>query len=360
MILLLHGGDGLALRRRMQQLRDQADGGSGMLVTNLAEVDGRDAKPHHILGPAMSPPFLAPYRLVVVEKLLDRFEQPRGEMRAPRSVEPWAPLFAAIEAGLPETTILVFTAAKLEKRNPLLDRLAKLPGVTNEEHAQPNERDAPRYIRDEAAARGIRFRPGPSKRPHFDSEAWVSGGAGDPAVLLGALTRADTLRIASELDKLALFAQGREVTVDDVYDVCAGEREMSGFRFTDSVMDGKHLDALTALQLLRREGESTQGLLGLLTGAYRRLGTVLGHLETGATPEDVGRAMRMPWPNLRDAAIRRARRLGPEGLATAYEALVEADRRPKLGEIDEDLALELLVAKLTRYRPAAPAARRSA
>ncbi len=32
------------MRRRLQELKDEADGGSGMLVTNMSTVDGRDAK----------------------------------------------------------------------------------------------------------------------------------------------------------------------------------------------------------------------------------------------------------------------------------------------------------------------------
>ena len=58
MILFLRGVDQIAIRRRMQQLRDEADGGSGMLSTNLTVLDGREAKPGEILGAALTPPFL--------------------------------------------------------------------------------------------------------------------------------------------------------------------------------------------------------------------------------------------------------------------------------------------------------------
>ena len=46
----------LAAGRREENAEDEADGGSGMLVTNLTAVDGRDAKPADVLGPVMSPP----------------------------------------------------------------------------------------------------------------------------------------------------------------------------------------------------------------------------------------------------------------------------------------------------------------
>ncbi|MCS7295920.1 MAG: hypothetical protein RMK15_04280, partial [Chloroflexota bacterium] len=52
------------------------------------------------------------------------------------------------------------------------------------------------------------------------------------------------------------------------------------------------------------------------------------------------------------AFIRRARELGREGVAAAYEAIVDADRSLKLGEVDPDLALELLVIRLCGLRRA--------
>jgi DNA polymerase III delta subunit len=74
------------------------------------------------------------------------------------------------------------------------------------------------------------------------------------------------------------------------------------------------------------------------------------------SPEEIGKATGMKWPNLRDAAIRRAGALGQDGLAAAFAALVEADRRQKLGEIDDDLALEVAIGKLAMTAAAAAAA----
>jgi DNA polymerase-3 subunit delta len=347
-IILLHGADQLAIDRRMRELKDQADGGSGMLQTNIALIDGRDAKPFDILGPAMSPPFLAPHRLVVVEHLLERYDGSGGgePRRGTRSADAMAPLLKGIESGLPPSTILVFLAGKLDRRNSLLERLKKLPGVTNEEKPELKGEQFMRFIRDEANFRGIRIRPGPPRQHHPASEEWERGAANDPVALIALLTHGNTLQASNELDKLALYSLGRDVTVDDVYEICSGDREFSSFQFTDAIMDGKLLDALAALEFLRADGVSMQAMLGMLLGAYRRVALIADLLETGATPDDVGRIMNIKFPGLRDAAIRRARRLGPAGLRDAYASLVDADRRHKLGEIDDDLALEVVIVKL--------------
>ncbi|MBI2766197.1 MAG: hypothetical protein HYX53_09830 [Chloroflexi bacterium] len=349
MIILLYGADQLAIDRRLNEIKGEADGGTGMLATNLALVDGRDARPYDILGPAMSPPFLAPKRLVVVEHLLERYDQSGGaEPRrgGGRSLDALAPLFKGLEEGIPPSTTLVFLAGRLERRNALLDRLKKLPGVSDEEKPELKGESLLRFIRDEANVRGIRMRVGPPKQHHPASDEWERGAANDPVALIALLTNGNTLQATNELDKLALYSMGRDVTIDDVYEICSGNREFSNFQFTDSIMDGKLLDALAALEFLRADGASTPGLLATLIGAYRRLALVIELVEQGVPNEEVGKALGMRFPGLRDAAIRRARSLGSQRLKDAYAALVEADRRPKLGEIDEYLALEVVVVKL--------------
>ncbi|HEY5477642.1 MAG TPA: hypothetical protein VIK11_13110 [Tepidiformaceae bacterium] len=352
MIILLHGSDALAIRRRMQAIRDDADGNSGMLSTNQSVIDGRDAKVQEILSQVMSPPFLAPKRLVVIENLLDRFEQ-SGEQRQPRSLDPLKSLLEALESGIPESTVLVFTGGSA-RRNPLIDRMKRIAGVEDVDCPAPEKDALFRFVRDEAAARGIRFRNGPFRGASIPEDEELAR-IGDPAVLLATLVRtqspsgdwqADTLAIVNELDKLALFTMGRDANVDEVFTVCAGDRESNKFTFTDSVMDGDLRKALQSLDALRRDGESAQALLGLLIAGYRTSATVIDLLAEGATPEEIGKAIRRPWPNLRDRAIRRAKGLGPTGLKRAYEALVAADRTNKAGEVDEDLAMEILVEQL--------------
>lgn len=358
MTIVLFGADQLAIDRRMQQLKDEADGGSGMLATNISVFDGRDAKPQEIAGATMSPPFLSPKRLVVVEQLLERYEYNPAEGRRSgrgggRSLDALAPLLSAIERGLPPTTLLVFKDTKLNASNTLLAALKKLPGVALEEHAEMKGEALTRYIRGEAAARGLRFKMGGARQSHPASGEWDRAGGEDPVGLIGVLTGGETLAIANELDKLALYTMGRDATIDDVFEVCSGEREFAIFALTDAVLDGRLLDALTVLEAMLAQGQSSQALLALLMGAYRRLAPVIDLVEQGVTPEEIGRLTGMKWPNLRDAAIRRAKGLGQDGLLAAFEALVAADRMPKLGEIDDDLALEVAIGKLATTAAAA-------
>lgn len=366
-ILVLFGANELAMRRRIQELKDEADGGTGMLLTNLVEVDGRDAKPHDILGPAMSPPFLAPKRLVIVEHLLERFET-RGGPRGSRALGPWEEFAASLAAGIPATTTLVFLGQPflaqgqprtVSRANPLIARLKDVPGVVIEEHPEIKGKELERYIRDEANLRGLRFRTG--QPPHEKIEPWEEfPPETDPASLLANLLQGDTLRIANELDKLALWANGTQVDVLDVQRVCAGDREPNRFTLIDALMDGNLATALEMLARLRRDGENAQALLATITDRYRVLAQLVGLLDEGAPEAEITRVLGNAgkYEGLRRAAIDRARRHGVRKLRLAYEYLVEADRTNKLGEVDEDLAIEILVTKLCALAPVAAGSRR--
>jgi DNA polymerase-3 subunit delta len=355
-ILLLYGGNELAIRRRLQELKDQADGGSGMLLTNLNEIDGREAKPQEILGAAMSPPFLAPARLVIVDHLLARAES-RGFERGPRSIGGGDQVAAGLEHGVPESTILVFLGMPFRaggrgmvvtKGNPLVKQLGKLPGAIDEEHPAITKPDEiQRYIRDEAAARGVRFRAGRVAESAYEAHEERPAET-DPVALLANLLQGDTLAIANELDKLALYSMGADVTVAEVNRVCAGGRQANRFTFVDAVQDGNLGVALEMLERLRRDGEADAGLLASLFEGYRRSATILELIEQGANDDEIGKSMGRAgsFRNLRDQAKLRARRVGAGRLRAAYEAMVAADRTHKMGEVDEDVALEILLARL--------------
>jgi len=359
-IIVLFGGNELAMRRRLQELKDETDAGTGMLVTNLSVVDGRDAKPSDVLGPCMAPPFLAPRRLVIVDHLLERFEA-RGGPRGPRALGPWEPLVEELGKGIPETTTLVFFGQPflaegrqrvVSKTNPLVAALAKLDGISVEEHPVLEKEHLLRYITEEAALRGIRFRRGGGEFEDYEERPSET----DPVVLLANLFQGDTMSIANELDKLALYTRdsGGEVTVAIVNRVSHGDREAKAWDLTDAIVNCQLGPALAALETLKGSGENLQGLLGLITARYRTLAPVVDMVATGMTPQAIAdETRRQPWQVSRD--VQAARRLGAAGLKRAYTYLVEADRTHKLGEVDEEVSIELLIMKLCALaEPAAP------
>ncbi len=362
MIYLIRGADELAKRRRLQQLKDEADAGSGMLSTNLSVLEGREATPDAILGPAMTPPFLSPRRIVIVESFFDRWDgrdEGRGarddtrgarEGRTARQIEGFSHLFAAIQQGLPPTTMLIFTGSSGRSQNPMAKRLAELPGAKDEVYDLPTKENLTRFIREEGATRGIRFRSVAATDAHPESAEWLRRSVNDPIALIATVTNGNTLMIANELDKLALYTMGREVTVDEVYAVCSGARDVNDFALLDAIGDGNLGEALAVLDKRWEELHSSQLILTLLGTRYRQVGVILDALDEGASPEEVGKLLGNAgsYAGLRDAAIRRAKRLGQGGLRAAFEAIVGADRDNKSGLVEERVGLEILVSTLAR------------
>lgn len=355
MIVVLHGADELGKHRHIAALKERVGQTRDEIQTNTATFEARDAKPAEILTTAMVPPFLGANRLVVVEGLLDRYESQGTGARGPRGLGPFESFVDTVTVGLPPTTILVITGGKLDQRrrkNPLLERLKEVPDCEIVEYPELKGASLERHIREEAGLRGIKLRPGPSTRTYSEGEEWRRPTIADPVKLLAELHPGDTLSISNELDKLALYTRGREATVDDIAVICAGEREYTIFQLTDAVMDGDYRLAMSAYKALSDAGESGQGILALLVGAYRRIAPVAELIEARAPDDAIAAASPVGrFPSLLKQAKARAQRHGVAGIVAAYEALVGTDRSIKSGEIPEEIAMELLVARLCDIAP---------
>lgn len=264
----------------------------------------------------------------------------------------------ALGKGIPSTTTLVFfgqpflaegRSRSVTKTNPFVVALAKIPGVSVEEHPALEKEILARYISEEAALRGIKFKRGGGEFEAHEERPPES----DPVLLLANLLQGDTLTIANELDKLALYARdaGGEVTVADVNRVSHGDRDAKSWDLTDAIMNGNLAGALGALKILKEAGENLQGILGLITARYRSLAPVAELVAAGLSKEAIASELKRPnnYPLQKD--MESGRRLGASGVRTAYGYLVDADRTNKLGLVEEDLSIEILLMKLCSLAP---------
>jgi DNA polymerase-3 subunit delta len=330
MILVLYGSDRLTIQRRLRELKQAIDDGTGMAESNITELSDRNVTAGDILAAAMAMPFLAPRRLVLVTGLLDRFGVPEDSSAGtPRiaAIGPWQPLFERLREAMPATTDLVFVGGAY-RRNEFIDKLRSNKAVTVEQHQSPRGQQLNRFIADEAEARGM----------HLD----------DPVIrLLAGVFDGDTQTLAGELDKLALFTLGRRATVADVEIICSVTSTSKLWDFTDAVLDGNFVKAFAAQRDLLATQSSVDALIAPLLGVIRTLGHIVDLLEEGKSPAEIGAATGQRYPALRDRAINRARRLGYDGIVQLYDLVVSIDRDRKRGIIHDDLALELLTGRLS-------------
>lgn len=340
------------MQRHVAGLKEQIGSTREEIETNVTVLSGRDVKADEILATAMVPPFLGAGRLVIVEGLLDRFEGGSGGRGAARSLGAFDGVVDAL-GSMPPTNIVVITGGTPDKRrgNALLARL-KDAGADITQYPELKGESLFRHIREEASLRGIKFQPGPSTRVYAEGEESRRPDGTDPVRLLADLHAGDTLSIANELDKLALYTNGRPATVDDIAVVCSGERAFTNFNFTDAVLDGNLRVARQAYAVLDDAGTSEQALLALLANAYRTMAVVADLKAAKADEKDIAREVPGgSYPNLLKRALVRAGKLGGRGAREAYEAILDTDRSIKSGLMKPDLAMELLVVRLCSLVP---------
>ncbi len=343
MIAAFYGKDGFSAHEALAALTKEldSDGASGEgLAGNTVRIEGRTAKPDELLGICQTVPFLAAHRLVVVDGLLGRFEQDfsrRG--RAPRRAKSeesalgaWQPFIDALPH-LPETTTLVLMDGAVGARNPFLKALPK--GARVQEFKPLAQADVAGWILRRSARHGVTV--------HARAVAVLAQLVGNQLWLLD-----------SELEKLATYANGAEVTEDDVRALVSFARDPNIFAMVDAVVEGRTRDSIELLHRLLQEGEAPQRLLAVVARQYRLLLMAKELLEQRVRPPEISARL-----EVQGFVIQRLLQQAPlytiDKLRRAYRLLLDADLSVKRGIHDDETALELLIFQL-----AALAARRAA
>lgn len=329
MLHILYGADDYRRHQALKQLKEGLGAGE-MLSANTTLMAGGQASPAQVRAACDTIPFLAPRRLVVLEGLLGRFEEPRT--RGPQAMEaelgPWRALAEHIPQ-MPPTTVLVLVDGPLGRGNPLLRLLAPLGQVQT--FPLLRGRDLMEWAQARFAQRGLAVAPQALR-------------------LLTELVGSNLWALESEVEKLSLYSAGRAVSEEDVRTLVGLAAEASIFALVDAVLEGRLPEALRYLHRLLLEGAKGPYILSMLDRQLR-LALLAGALGPRATPEEAAPRLGVP-PFAARRALEQGRRHPQESLRAAFSRLLEADLALKTGRYPEELALELLVVDLA-HRPRA-------
>lgn len=336
MIAVFYGKDDFSAHEALGALRRELEV-EGLLPESIDRVEGESARPDELLAACRTLPFLSPKRLVIVRGLLGRFEM-RGRGRGgAKALGPWA-AFAEGLRSLPETTVLVFIDGDVGASNPLLKALRPPAGVR--EFKRLPQAQLAGWIIERAAGHGVAL----------EARAVAT---------LAALVGPDLGLLDSELQKLAVYANGERVTEADVRSLVSAAREPSVFAMADAVVEGRTRDAADLVQRLLVDGEAPQYLLAMIARQYRLLLRTRDALDRGVRAPEIGARLQVQG-FVAQRLLQQAPAYFIEALRRAYRRVLEADLSIKRGIYDEETALQLLVqelAALTRGG-ASPAGRR--
>ncbi len=333
MFYIFHGEDEFSRAEELDRLRARlAEDDPGLADLNTTVLEGKGLTFGELRLVCDAIPFMASRRLVIVNGLLARLtaRQEAEGQEAAESAEPgWKRAYlkdlTAYLPNLPPTTRLIFVEEKsLPASHPIL-KLARKECV--KEFQRPKEGDLPGWIQRRARAKG----------GNLSSEA---------VALLAALAGNDLRLLDQEIEKLLLYAAGRQVTSQDVQALVSLARQTSIFDLVDCVGRRQTDRALRLLHRLLDEGEAPLYLLTMLARQVRILIQVSELRSQGVPPGEVAGRLKL-HPYVAEKALAQARNFSLAQLEAAHDRLVEADWAIKTGKSEEVLALDMLVVALT-------------
>ena len=327
MIHLVYGEDVVSVDEALTDLAKSA-GPDDLRDVNYTPLDADGLVPNAVAAAAFTAPFMSDHRVVVVKGLLSTFER-RGPSRSRGAsnndpLKVWTEFVNQLDS-LPPTTELAFVDSGLSRSNPLLRKLTPISQVR--EFPLPREHDMPGWITRRANTIGVRIEPRAA------------------AMLAEAVGRQPRL-IDSELRKLSLYADGTPVGVEDVRQMVAYVREANIFQTVDAIIDRRTGVALRMLRRIMEDGAPAAYVMTMIARQVRLLLMAKDMKAQGLSQEEIGRRLRLSgW--VLNKTLQQERRLSFEYLAHVHGQLVETDLALKTKPLDDQLALEMLVAELS-------------
>ena len=307
-------------------------GDPSMADLNTTRNDGESLGFEPLQADALTMPFLADRRLIIVENAR-AFLAKMAKDRAQACLD----LFG----NLPETTALVMVVD---------DQQAKKRGERYWEHgktyawltdwmrehndqallidcALPDEEDMPSWILRKAKELGGGFKP-------------------DAARLLASYVGNNTLRAQNEVLKLITYVGDRQVVEEaDVSLLTAQEQEGNIFTFTDALGERNSKAAMQQFMLLMEDNDLLE-LTGMIHRQFRLLIQAREILDAGGNPPDIEQELGVLGFAARKLSDQ-ARRISMRQLLDIYDRLLKIDLEMKSGGTPGDVAYELLIADLT-------------
>lgn len=314
---VLHGSDEFSLGETLAGFKRRL-GPPDTVDLNTTVFDGGKVTLAELRHACDAVPFLAEKRLVVVEGLLTRIVNQADYLQA----------LTKYLLQIPETTRLVFVESK-----PLPASHAVLKLAEQEECGfvkqfdPPAVKTLPQWIEKRVRKHG----------GEIDHQA---------ATQLAAAVGADLRLLDQEIVKLVTYVDAeRAITQEDVDAVVPYAQSAIVFDLVDAL--GRR-DGRTAAQTLHRlldAGEHPLGLLAMVVRQFRLLVQVKELKAEGANPQTIAKTLGIhPFPARKLHG--QASHFTAEQLAAVYRHLLDTDVAIKSGEIEAEVALDLLVAGL--------------
>jgi DNA polymerase-3 subunit delta len=308
---LIAGSDEAKIGAARERLRARAESEGGAGALEVFEPVGGAGPDADALSAAVGALSLTASRRYLVADRVERW----GAAQAGRVVE-------AIDAIGPDITVVLIARGK--KPAKLAKAVDKASGEVLVYDA-PRERDLPARLVADARECGFELDPAAAR-------------------LLVERMGTSTMRLANELDRLALWAgKGGEVTLADLEAMVADTSEEARWSLSDALVERRSDTAMLAAERLLAQGESVSGLVYALASRLRSAHEALSALERGGSPKQVASSLDM-HPYAATMLVKRLRGASLDELRGAITAVADLETWSRGGSDYEDgVALTLAV-----------------
>lgn len=325
-IHILWGTDDLAISRRIETWTSKYDETAAGF--NVARFDARQPLDEAALNNAVSSlPFLASERLVILFAPSKRWTGLDGHKK----------FLAWLETVPPTTRLVIVEPEEIKKKDQdshwLLKWAAKSKGrALAEGHLQPDAKKMAEWIQAETRRQGGRIEPAAAARL---------------AELVGENARQATQEIA----KLLTYVNDpqRAISLEDVEHVSVFTAAGDIFALVDALAEGKGREAQAMLARLLRQ-EDAGRLFAMIVRQFRLLLQARELLNGGTNERGVQSALAV-HEFVAKKITGQARKFDLPTLEAIYRRLVQVDEAWKTGQMQLEVALDLLVVELAP-RPA--------
>ena len=153
----------------------------------------------------------------------------------------------------------------------------------------------------------------------------------------------DLWTLDQELEKMSLYASGREINESDIQMMVSQVREASIFAAVDAMIDGRPSIALRLLHQLREDGREAPYIIAMVERQLRLLALARDSIDKGVPRNEIGGRLGTSSDFVIRKTLEQARRHSWRNIIGRYNQLLETDLAIKQGRLEPDLALELLV-----------------
>jgi len=334
MLYLLHGTDEFTRSEEIAKLKQKL-GDPTVVSLNTTVLDGRKALSLPALTAACDAlPFMAKRRLVIVEGFWSRFEPPEGgkskekQPKTPASDTALVQELAEYLPRLPETTGLVFVEGRLlHAPNPVFKMLPSDKKVAYVKEFSPPE-DLRAWIERRMKAKGGEILP-------------------QAAEELARSVGGDLRQLDQELDKLWAHADfQRPVSVADVHNLVSATHSEGIFALVDAIGLRQREKAMRVLHELLEAGAAPAHLLMMIERQFRILLQVKDLQARAVSSREMQRMLGIRHSFIIDKSLRQAQNFSMGTLESVYGHLADVEQKIKTGEIEDLVALDLLVVEL--------------